>query len=158
MLSKSEILKKGDYYIEYNFDVNKKNAKINISWKDSGAYVVKYDPDKKQVITNWRSQHINCTPYSAPSIVWLVLNDICLTNKYPLNLVQFKINDNTKTSFIFDIYESKEDTEQASYIFELAQDIIKEGVLREHVDLSKSFQLWDDYKPVCEYYLNVSIN
>ena len=157
ILSKSEILKKCDYVISYDFQSQAKTGIISVGMDRVAPFAVKYNYSLKSLCTNWLNQVIPCPDYACVAITWLILEDICQYYKYPLHLVEYTHDQNPKTSYIFDILETEEEVLKASYVYELSSHFTKLGLHKNNIVIAKKKGIWEGYKAICEYYLGVKI-
>lgn len=157
ILSKSEILKNANYYIEYSFDPSTLVSNVVVSWIPNVQYTIQYDKSNQTLITNWNNYKIKINDIGAASMVWIIVNQICENYKYPIQYLQYKLKDNFKTSFIFDILHDEKKNAVSYDLFDLTQDLIKNGLNRYNVQMSKSLELWNEYKIISSIFLDLKI-
>lgn len=97
-----EILKATEYYIEYRFFSKESRAEVYVSWCDQ-IFNFRYDNQQNRFISDEFELSVPCQRCSAPSLMYLSLQNIVKEFKYPYQLVFFKIDGNVTNSFYFEL-------------------------------------------------------
>lgn len=158
MISRSSILKKTNYYIEYNFDYTNQ-VTVSVSFANT-KYSIKYDYIKGVLKSDFNNIEIKCSTYSVPAFVRIILKKICEFYKYPIGYVIYKKNSINTLDFIFEL----ELTEQIKARHEAGVntiytwlDIEREGLKKEHIELSREFDFFPELKEVINYQYGINI-
>ncbi len=157
ILNQLQILKKCNYFIDYNFD-DAKQGVCTISWENNGIFQIKYNPKLESVVTNWKNQIIPCEVYGAHLVARMVLSDICQSYKYPQKWVNLRLRDNPTSLFHFPVDQSDKELEMGMNLEYLTNNLLTEGLQPDDVLLAKEFSIWDGFKKISEYHLGVKID
>jgi hypothetical protein len=159
ILNTTQILKQSNYYIEYNFRTEDQQGIINVAWKDTAIFALRYNPALKSLVTNWKDLVIPCPNYAATAIGYLIIKDICKVYGYPMYWIQYKLDGNAKDGYVFDVTNTAEELNAAQYVYNLlVTEVLQEGLNPEHIEMAKAFGVWDGFKSVLDFYLGVRID
>lgn len=157
MLSAPQILKKANYYIEYNNNDTNFSSIISKSWS-AEFYMIQWDATTKTLFNTFDKTDIECPAYVAKSLVYLILNNILLKWKYPYEYVIFSKNEIRILTMEFGLELDSDSLSKSDDLLALAKEIVFMGFRPEHVALAKEFNIYDGLMILMRYYLNVTSN
>ena len=153
-LTPKDVLKQANYYIEYRLNSLTNEAVLFISWNEA-KFTFKYNKETQELITNFNTIHnIKCPDYAVDSLIFIMVNYICLIYKYPYKHLLFFVDENpAKKLYYMNIKDPR-----SGDLITLAEEIFRLGLRKEHVDLAKEFKAEEGLDSICKYYLGVSLN
>lgn len=151
-----QILEHCNYIIKYNFNDNNNFATLDCSWNENKKYVIKYFQNK-WFSSNYQSTLVPCPKYLVPVLAKILVHKVCSENNFPRKYVKKIYNDKSSKDYVFNLNLNESERSNLEKLEFLSKDLLEEGVKDTQIQLAKDENLWNEFKIIIEYYLNVSI-
>lgn len=149
-LTHKKVLKATNYYMEYLFDEETNIGTVHAHLDGGKTYIIKYDPEREVIISNFKNIECICPKYAANSFAECILKDIAKFYQYPY---YFMFYDNDDNHFRF--YHEKSDN--SLHFHMISEELYNMGLNEAAVSIAKDNDLWVATKSLSEYLLNVVI-
>jgi len=147
-----DILEATKYYIKYDYvDIGKSIVEVCLDENSQIKYEIKTDGNS---LENSFDNKVRTYPsYYLPTAIEILLKTICEHYKYPRSFVLKSVDGNKINKTICNL--QAEDDEKATLLLDLYEEINRQGLKKEHLDIARLAGIEDGFRLLIKELLQI---